>query len=367
MSRCLITLSTLLFCLAMAAIPTTAQSTVTLRVAMAGLAHGHADGFLNHIKDRHDIELVGIAEPDKAIFDRYAAKFNLDPRLYHADLDELLAATKPQAVLVYTNTRDHVRAVEVCAKHKIPVMMEKPLAISIADARAIERAAKSANIPVLVNYETTWYRSNRAAYDLVHENKLGDIRKVVVHDGHSGPAKINVQPEFFAWLNDARLNGAGALYDFGCYGADLMTWLMDGRRPDTVTAITQHLQPNTYKVDDEATVILTYPGAQAILQASWNWPFDRKDMEVYGETGYAITVKRDDVRVRLKDEKEDQLVNAKPIPAPEDDSINYLRAVVLDNLKPSGLSALDTNVVVTEILDSARQSATSGKTIHLKQ
>jgi predicted dehydrogenase len=364
MSRFLTLFLILAFAVAMS---TSAQSsTATLRVAMAGLAHGHADGFLNHIKDRHDVELVGIAEPDKAIFDRYAAKFHLDPKLYHADLDELLIATKPHAVLVYTNTHDHVRVVETSAKHKIPVMMEKPLAISIDDAHAIERAAKSANIPVIVNYETTWYRSNRAAYDLVHENKLGDIRKVVVHDGHSGPAKIHVQPEFFAWLNDAKLNGAGALYDFGCYGADLMTWLMDGRRPDSVTAVTGHFQPNTYKVDDEGTIILEYPKAQAILQASWNWPFDRKDMEVYGETGYAITVKRDDVRLRLQGEKEDQLVNAKPIPAPEDDSINYLRAVVLDNVKPSGLGALDTNIVVTEILDSARQSAASGKTIKLK-
>jgi len=366
MSRFLTALLVVAFAAAFSTSTPAQSSTATLHVAMAGLAHGHADGFLNHIKDRHDVELVGIAEPDKAIFDRYAAKFHLDPKLYHADLDELLTAAKPQAVLVYTNTHDHVRAVEICAKHKVPVMMEKPLAISIADAHAIERAAKSANIPVLVNYETTWYRSNRAAYDLVHENKLGDVRKVVVHDGHSGPAKINVQPEFFAWLNDAKLNGAGALYDFGCYGADLMTWLMDGRRPESVTAVTGHFQPNTYKVDDEGTIILEYPKAQAILQASWNWPFDRKDMEVYGETGYAITVKRDDVRVRLQGEKEDQLMNAKPIAAPEDDSINYLRAVVLDNLKPSGLSALDTNVVVTEILDSARQSAASGKTIHLK-
>ena len=111
-------------------ISTRAQSTATLRVAMAGLAHGHADGFLNHIKDRHDIELVGIAEPDKAIFDRYAAKFNLDPKLYHADLDELLTATKPQAVLVYTNTFDHRRGLEICGKHHVPVMMEKPLAVT---------------------------------------------------------------------------------------------------------------------------------------------------------------------------------------------------------------------------------------------
>jgi hypothetical protein len=49
-----------------------------------------------------------------------------------------------------------------------------------------------------------------------------------------------------------------------------------------------------------------------------------------------------------------------------DDSISYLRAVVLENLKPEGPSSLETNLVVTEILDSARKSAATGKTIHLK-
>jgi len=342
-------------------------STAPLRVAMAGLAHGHADGFLARAKDRHDIQIVGIAEPDRKIFDRYAAKFALDTNLYHADLDEMLSATHPQAVLVYTSTYDHRRAVEICAKHTVPVMMEKPLAVSNEDARAIERAARAAKIPVLVNYETTWYPSNHAAYDLVHQNAIGEIRKVVVHDGHQGPVKINVQPEFLAWLNDPKLGGDGALFDFGCYGADLMTWLMDGRRPDSVTAVTQHFQPSVYpRVDDEATVILAYPKAQAILQASWNWPFDRKDMEVYGETGYAITVKRDDVRLRLPKKEAEELVPSKPVPAPLDDSISYLRAVVLDGLKPEGPSSLGTNLIVTEILDAARQSAASGKTIHLK-
>jgi predicted dehydrogenase len=333
---------------------------------MAGLTHGHADGFLSRTKDRHDIQIVGIAEPDRKIFDRYAAKFSLHPDLYHADLDEMLTSTHPQAVLIYTNTYDHRRAVEICARHATPVMMEKPLAVSNEDARAMVRAARAANIAVLVNYETTWYRSNHAAYDLVHQNAIGDIRKVVVHDGHQGPVKINVQPEFLAWLNDPKLGGDGALFDFGCYGANLMTWLMNGRRPDTVTAITQHFQPNLYpRVADEGTVVLTYPKAQAILQASWNWPFDRKDMEVYGETGYAITVKRDDLRLRLSKNETEELISAKPVPSPFDDSISYLRAVV-DGLKPEGPSSLETNLVVTEILDAARQSAASGKTVHLQ-
>ena len=217
---------------------------------------------------------------------------------------------------------------------------------------------------MVVNYETTWYRSNRAAYDLVHEGGLGDIRKVVVHDGHQGPKEIGVPPEFFAWLNDPKLGGAGALYDFGCYGADLMTWLMDGQRPSTVTAITQQIKPDLYPhVDDEATIVLTYPKAQAILQASWNWPFDRKDMEVYGQTGQVITVRRDDIRVRRGGDEEQ--IAGKPLPPPEDSSLAYFRAVVLDGRKPAGLSSLETNMVVSEILDAARRSAASGKTVVL--
>src|SRR5262245_8442312 len=151
---------------------TLTNSTAPFRVAIAGMAHGHTSGFLHRVKDRHDVEIVGVAEADRKLFDRYAADFHLSTNLYHTDLDDMLDATHPQAVLVYTNTFDHRRAVEICAKHRMPVMMEKPLAVSNEDARAIAKAAHDANIPVLVNYETTWYRSNRAAYDLVHQSAI---------------------------------------------------------------------------------------------------------------------------------------------------------------------------------------------------
>ena len=279
-----------------------------MRVAIAGLVDGHVEGFLQANLRRPDIELVGIAEPDRELAANYAAQFHIDSALLFTSLDAMLEKTHPQAVLAYTSTDDHRRVVEICARHGVAVMMEKPLAVSMEDALAIQQAASQAKIPVLVNYETTWYRSNHAAYELVRQNALGDVRKVVVHDGHRGPKEIDVQPEFLAWLTDPRLDGAGALFDFGCYGADLMTWLMDGRRPTAVTAVAQQIKPDVYpKVDDEATIILTYPHAQAIVQASWNWPFDRKDMEVYGQTGYVITVARDQLRVRRAGNEEEKI------------------------------------------------------------
>jgi predicted dehydrogenase len=334
-----------------------------LRVAIAGLVHGHVVGFFQNSLHRPDIQLVGIAEPDQQLAAQYAKQFNIDHSLLFTDLEDMLQKTHPQAVLAYTNTYDHRRVVEICARHGIPVMMEKPLAVSAEDAHAMARAAHDGKIQVLVNYETTWYRSNHAAYDLVHEKAIGDVRKVVIHDGHEGPKEIGVGPEFMAWLGDPKLNGGGALYDFGCYGADLMTWLMDGQAPTTVTAVTQQMKPDEYpKVDDEATIILTYPKAQAIIQASWNWPFGRKDMEVYGQTGYLITVLNDDLRVRLKGKEEGRMTGS-PIPSPYNDSLSQLRAVVLDGAEPDAPTALETNVIVSEILDAARRSAREGRTI----
>ena len=304
------------------------QGAKPLRVAVVGLVHGHVAGFFGPALERKDIEIVGIAEPDEALSHRYAAEFKLDGKLFHRDLEEMLTSVKPDAALVYTDTKSHRKVVEVAARHHVAVMMEKPLAVSVEDALAIERAAKAAQIPVLVNYETTWYASNAAVGRMVRDGALGEVRKVVVHDGHRGPKEIGVTPEFLAWLTDPEKNGAGALFDFGCYGADLMTWLMNGELPESVTAVTQQIKPEVYpRVDDEATVILKYPQAQAILQASWNWPFDRKDMEVYGATGEAITVKKDDVRVRRGGEEQEHVEHAAPLRAPENDPISYLIAV----------------------------------------
>jgi glucose-fructose oxidoreductase len=345
-----------------------ADNSKPLRVAIAGLVHGHAEGFFSGAVKRTDIEIVGIAEPDRALFDRYAQKYGLDARLYHADLDEMIAATKPQAVLVYTNTYDHRKVVEICAKHHVAVMMEKPLAVSAEDAHAIAKAATAAKIPVLVNYFTTWEPSRHGAYEVAQQGTIGEVRKIVAHDGHQGPKEIGVGPEFLNWLTEPKLNGGGALYDFGCYGVDFTTWLMGGERPLTVTAVTQQIKPDVYpKVDDEATIILTYPKAQGIVQASWNWPFGRSDVEVYGKTGEVMTDGRDMLEVRRQGEPAAKTVKAPALMPPQDDELRYVRAVVLEGLKPEGQSSLQMNVVVAEIMDAARQSAKTGKTVKMAE
>ena len=346
-----------------------------LRVGIIGLVHGHVGGFLNGgalvpaggAMHRPDIEVVGVVEPDQKLFDSYAARFHWPANFHFNSIQELAAQAHPKAALVFTSTAGHTKAVEECARLGIHVMMEKPLAVSYKDALAMADAARRGKIHVLVDYETSWYPSNKAVHDLVEHGSLGPIVKAVVRDGHSGPKKIHVSPKFFGWLTDPAENGAGALYDFGCYGADLMTWLMNGEAPVAVTAVTKQLQPNFYpKVDDEADVMLTYAKAVAILQGSWNWPFNVKDMDVYGVTGSVNTIAANRVTIRREGEPEGSTTNAARLNAPYDDPLHYLAAVIAGTVSEGNdLSSLKTNIVVSEILDAARQSAQTGRTVKL--
>jgi predicted dehydrogenase len=345
-----------------------------VRIAIVGLVHGHVWGFIPLLQARPEVQLVGIVETDQELAARYAKRFNLPRHLFFTNLDELLARTNVEAVAAFTTTYDHPAVVEACAKRNVHViMMEKPLAVDMAAARRIHRVAQESGIQVVVNYETTWYRNHAALWQLIKQQAAcGEIRKMVALDGHNGPEKY-VGPEFYDWLFDPVKNGDGALFDFGCYGANLMTWLMDNRRPLAVTGVTQTFRPQINpKVDDDATIIVEYPRAMGFIEASWNWPFNRKDLEVYGEKGYVVATAYEkglapgeSLEARLPGMAQEEPQGVGDLPEMERDSISYLVAVARGKLKPAGLSSLENNLIVTEILDAARQSAHTGERVVL--
>jgi len=338
-----------------------------LRLGIIGMEHGHVHGFLQ-ARPYQGAKLVGFAEPDTALSAEMAKQYGLGQgRLYNTP-KAMLEAETVDAVVVFTNTFDHRQVVETAASHGADVMVEKPLAVNMEHARAIQRAAETHGVRVLVNYETTWYPSTERAFALAREQtRLGPLRKIVVRDGHSGPKEIGVGPPFLSWLTDPKLNGGGALMDFGCYGANLVTWLMEGERPQTVTAITQQFKsdPVYEGVGDEATILLTYPGTQAIIQASWNWPHSRKDLSIYGQRGQVHADDATQMRVRVGREEERQLTIEEQ-PSFYEAAVPYFKKVAQGAIEPDGLSSLKLNMVVTEILDAARRSAETGRTVSLQ-
>ena len=338
-----------------------------VRFAMVGLNHDHAMSFIPRLAGRTDVQLVGIVETNQDLIARYSGRFHLNPKLFYPSLEALFAKTNVQAVATFTSTFDHEGVVEICAAHGVDVMMEKPLATNMKQARAIEAAAKKSGIQVIVNYETSYYPGNWETYSMVHdEHQIGDIRRIVVHDGHRGPKEIGCSTNFLAWLTDPVLDGGGAINDFGCYGADLATWFFDGQKPISVFAVARRIKPDVYpKVEDDATIVLTYPKAEVILQPSWNWPFDRKDMEVYGQTGYVLVPQPNLLRVRTAKMPGETEMTPPPVSGANADPLSYLAAVVRKEIKPTGLASLEVNMIVVEILDAAHKSVQTGKQIKL--
>lgn len=339
-----------------------------LRVGVAGLTHSHVHGILGRPL-RGDILVVGIAEPNRELATRYLKQYNLPDSLWFPSVQAMLDKTRPEAVAAFGSIFEHLAVVEACAPRGIHVMVEKPLAVTMEHARRMETLARQHKIELLTNYETTWYPSHDRIHDFVNDNRLGPLRKIVVHDGHPGPKEIGVEKEFLAWLTDPKQNGGGAVVDFGCYGANLITWLMQGKRPVAVTAVLQTFKPGVYaQVDDEASFIIEYESAQGIVQASWNWPFGRKDMEVYGASGYAIADDRDTMRRRLAGEGEVTTETLVDRAEPRDDPFSYFRAVIRKELTPErfDLSSLENNLLVVEILDAARKSARTGRRVVMR-
>lgn len=338
-----------------------------VKIGVAGMTHGHIHGILGHMSNEN-YTVVGIAESNKELAERLFRQYNISDSLWFKNLDEMINETHPDGVMAFNSIFEHKEVVEICAPRHIHVMVEKPLAVSNEHADAMAAIARKNNILLLTNYETTWYATTEKIFQAVRQdNQVGDLRKVVIRDGHEGPMEIGVSKEFLEWLTDPVMNGGGALFDFGCYGANLITGLMKNEIPLTVTAVTQQIKPDIYPdVDDEATIILTYPKTQGIIEASWNWPYNRKDMDIYGTKGAIFQLNGS--AMQFWGEEENEEMTLPPRKYPENNPFTFFAAVIQGNivLKPSDLSSLENNLIVIKILDAARKSAQTGETVRLE-
>ena len=188
-----------------------------LKVGIVGLTHTHVHWILGR-EDLGDIEIVGIVESNRALAERYSKQQGYSMNIVFDTMEEMISSTKPEAVTAFGTIYEHLKVVEICAPLGIHVMVEKPLAVKLEHAKKMEALAKKYKIHLLTNYDTTWYPTNHRAYELLKSGAVGDLRKVVIRDGHKGPKKIGVNNEFLEWLIDPVKNGGGALMDFGCYG-----------------------------------------------------------------------------------------------------------------------------------------------------
>ncbi len=346
-----------------------ASSAAKTRLAVVGLDHDHVWSLLKDIAGEPSAELVAIAESDPALVSKAQKEVPASVKFY-TDYVEMLDQAKPDAVIVATSNDRHLEILRQCAKRRIHYSTEKPMATSAADAREMERLAREANIKLMVNYWNAWVAPSHDLFHRVRAGEVGPIQKIIVQYGHRGPKEIGISQQFANWLYDPVKNGGGAIMDFGCYGAELSLWLKG--RPTRVYATTRKMKvEQNNQVDDDATIVLDYPDATAIIEASWDWPYTKEQVEVFGPKG-SLLARHNTLQHRSADARgpnvapDGESVTLDALPKETSNPISYFVDCVRNNKPIEDPVSARLNVQVMEILDAARESARTGKAQELR-
>ena len=119
----------------------------------------------------------------------------------------------------------------------------------------------------MVNWPFVWWPQLQKAMAMAQAGEIGKLFSVKYRSAHAGPKELGCTPHFYNWLYDAHLNGAGALMDYGCYGSALARYLLG--QPSRVTGVAGRLQKDYITLEDNAVIVMQYPRAIAITEASW--------------------------------------------------------------------------------------------------
>jgi predicted dehydrogenase len=340
------------------------KSDAKTRIAVVGLDHDHVWGLLKDIAGEPEAELIAIADPHPELVSKAKAQVQSTVKFY-SDYVRMLDETKPEAVIATTENDRHLEILRECAKRHIHYSTEKPMATSAADAREMERLASQTGIKLMVNYWNAWVAPSHDLSHAVRSGQVGPVQRILVQYGHRGPKEIGVSQYFANWLYDPAKSGGGAIMDFGCYGAEWVLWLKG--RPTRVYATAGKLKVEQHNnVDDDATMVLDYPDATATIQASWDWPYSKAQVEVFGPKG-SFLAGRDNLFFRSAGEHGSSVgpygepVTLTSIPRERSNPISYFVRCIRDDKPIEDPVSARLNVQVMEILDAARESVRAGR------
>jgi predicted dehydrogenase len=344
-----------------------AQASKT-RFAVVGLDHDHVWSRLKALLKTPDTELVAIADTHPELIEK--AKAQVPPSVkFFSDYTEMLDQMKPDVVIVTTANNLHLPILRACARRRIHFFTEKPMASTGADAREMARLGSEAGIKLMVNYWNFWSPATQEAAARLKDGELGPIQKMIVEFGHQGPNEIGASKEFTAWLYDSKKNGAGALIDFGCYGAAWAMWIKG--RPQRVFAYSLKLKTAQHnEVEDDAVILLEYTDATAILLPSYDWPYNKAQAEFFGPRG-SMLVMGDGLLYQAAwkntniEDPSGMPVPIPPLPPGMTDGIDYFLDCLRNNKPIAAPSSAELNVGVNEIIDAAIESLRTGKAVSL--
>ena len=343
-----------------------------LRVGVLGLHHDHVWPNLAAVA-RGDVgRLLAAAELSPRLRERFEQEHG--GVAVHASYEALLERADLDAVMVFADNRTAAELGVRALSRGLPVLVEKPMAADLEGAEALLAAARTRGLPLMVNWPTAWRPAIRHGLSLAGAGRVGEPVQLSHRGGHAGPREFGCSPEFSAWLYDPARNGGGALVDYCGYGAVLARVLLG--QPRAVTAVAARLRKTDLPAEDTAVVVLRYPRAVALLEASWNQVGGEPafGMVVYGDAGTLIVhqprATREGQRVgagrvEVVTRAGSDSLEPPPLPESERDGPTYFLNSVRAGRPIEGLCAPDVGRDVQEILAAALRASADGRDVAL--
>jgi predicted dehydrogenase len=344
-----------------------------LNVGVLGLSHDHVWGNLSALATGELGRVAAVAEPDPELRAKVSSLHGGVE--VHETFDALLERRDLHAVLIFSDNRTSAELGVRALDRNLPVMIEKPMAADLDGAESMLSIARHRGIPLMVNWPTVWRPALRYGLTLASEGVVGDPIQVSHRGGHAGPREFGCSPQFSEWLYDPKRNGGGALVDYCGYGA-LLCRLVLGQ-PTAVMAVTLPPRKPDLTAEDNAVVVLSYPRALGLLEASWTQIGGEPAfaMIVYGDRGTLLVhqprMTREGERVGqgrvqlITQGNNSRTLEPPPLAVDERDGPSYFLSRIHAGLEVTGPCAADIGRDVQEVIAAALQASATGRRVRL--
>ena len=285
------------------------------RIAGINFQHLHMGELLRQAHVHPDAEIVGICDERPERMEASVGAYAIPPQRVFTDYRRCMEETTPDIVIVCPSTAEHALWTERIAPYGAHIIMEKPFAMTLAQADAMIAAVSASGSQLVINWPLAWYPPYLTTKRLIDEGAIGEVLQVHTYGGNRGPLWHSGEPIVGAptvaqknanWFYQKRAGG-GSLHDYLGYGTTLGTWFMGGRAPIEVMCMTD--VPAGLEVDEHSIVIARYATGLSRFETRWGtfsdpWirqPEPRCGMVVVGSEG-SIAAYDYDATVRLQNE-----------------------------------------------------------------
>lgn len=355
-----------------------------MKIAGINFDHFHMGDLLRMVFDHPGAEICGICDEDPERMTEAARNFSIPEARIFTDHRACIEETRPDLVILCPATAGHAEWVEKVAPLGVHILMEKPMAASLPDADRMIAAMKASGRRLAVNWPLVWYPAHRTAKRVIDEGLIGDPIEVHYYGGNRGPLyhvadKIEIseeevqrrKPSSWFYKKD---RGGGSLLDYLGYGVTLGTWLLDGKSPIEVTAVTD--QPAGLEVDEHAVVIARYDCGLSKFETRWGTFTDPWIHQPQPKCGFVIvgtagTISSFDgepsIRVQTREKPAGYELPVDVIPAPHRNTVEHVVHCLQTGEPFIGPLTPEMSRVGQQIVDTAVISAAEKRTVSLVQ